>query len=92
MNPETPNPSTGPICRLGGADYLEPLFEAAQLNFDEGHDNDGFQTHLIEIAQAEPKKTHSKLRELLARKEYGHKDLAKWLLEFCKNGEPNGTA
>ena len=81
-----------PICRLGGSDYLEPLFEAAQLSFDEGHDNDGFQTHLIDIAKAEPMRTRLKLKDLVNRKEYAHKDLANWLLEFCKSEGPNGTA
>jgi hypothetical protein len=81
-----------PICRLGGSDYLEPLFEALQLGFDEGHDNDGFQAHVIDIAKTEPKKTRSKLKELMGQKKYAHKDLAKWLLEFCKNKELNGMA
>lgn len=31
-----------PICELGGVDNLEPLLEAAQLNLDDGHDNDSF--------------------------------------------------
>ena len=43
-----------PICQLGGVDYLEPLFEAAQLNLDEGHDNDSFDMSLTELAYAAP--------------------------------------
>ena len=72
-----------PICQLGGSDYLELLFEAAQLGSDEGHDNDGFNTHLIEIASAEPKKCRAKLEELLARADFKHGEAANWLLEFC---------
>jgi len=80
-----------PICHLGGSDYLESLFEAAQLNLDERHDNDGFHSHLLDIAHAEPKKCRSKLNELLAQKDYPHQDYAKWLLSFCECDEPSGT-
>jgi hypothetical protein len=81
-----------PICRLGGADYLETLLEAAQLGFDEGHDNDGFQTHLADIAYTEPKKCRAKLEELLARDELKYHELARWLLEFCETDKSNGMA
>jgi hypothetical protein len=56
----------GPICHLGGADYLEPLLEAAQLGLDEGHDNDGFDVLLTELAETEPEKCRVQLEELLA--------------------------
>ncbi len=72
-----------PISHLGGTDYLEPLLEAAQLGLDEGHDNDGFDAHLIDIASSEPEKCRTKLEELLARDDFKHRELAKWLLEFC---------
>jgi hypothetical protein len=81
-----------PICQLGGADYLETLLEAAQLGFDEGHDNDGFQTHLADIAYTEPKKCRAKLEELLARDEFKYHELARWLLEFCETDKSNGMA
>ena len=66
---------------MGGADYLEPLLEAAQLGLDEGHDNDGFDTLLIDLAYIEPEKCHAKLEELLARDGFKHREAAKWLLE-----------
>ena len=72
-----------PICQLGGIDYLEPLFEAAQLNLDEGHDNDSFDMSLTELAYAEPEKCRTKLEDLLARDGFKHREAAKWLLEFC---------
>src|SRR4026207_2232543 len=50
-----------PICDLGGADYLEPLLEAAQLGLDEGHDNDSFDCHLTGLAETEPEKCRAKL-------------------------------
>src|SRR5688572_6646457 len=76
-----------PICHLGGAAYLEPLFEAAQLNLDEGHDNDGFHTHLTGVAQRERTECRAKLEELVAREGYPHRDAAKWLLEFCEEND-----
>jgi len=81
-----------PICQLGGSDYLEPLLEAAQLGLDEGHDNDGFDTHLTEIAYAEPEKCRAKLEGLLARPDFKHREAAKWLLEFCKTDKHDGVA
>ena len=72
-----------PICHLGGADYLETLLEAAQLGLDEGHDNDGFNFLLTELAETEPEKCRAKLEELLARDGFKHREAAKWLLEFC---------
>jgi hypothetical protein len=81
-----------PICHLGGADYLESLLEAAQLNLDERHDNDGFHTHLIEMARKEPDKCRAKLEQLLARKDFRYPDYARWLLPACRLDKPNGTA
>jgi hypothetical protein len=72
-----------PISHLGGTDYLGPLLEAAQLGLDEGHDNDGFDARLIDIAYSEPEKCRAKLEELLARDDFKHRELANWLLEFC---------
>jgi hypothetical protein len=65
-----------PICRLGGSDYLEQLLDAAQLGLDEGHDNDGFNAHLNEIACVEPERCRTKLEELLARSDFKHREAA----------------
>ena len=73
-----------PICRLGGVDNLEPLLEAAQLNLDEGHDNDSFDMSLTELAYAEPEKCRTKLEDLLARDDFKHHEIARWLLEYCE--------
>lgn len=81
-----------PICQLGGSDYLEILFEAEQLSSDEGYDNDGFNTYLIEIASAEPEKCRAKLEELLARTDFKHDEAARWLLEFCTTDNRHGLA
>lgn len=73
-----------PICQLGGPDYLEPLLEAAHLNLVEGHDNDGFDTHLAEMAYAEPDKCRAQLEQLLARDDFRFREAATRLLEFCR--------
>ena len=65
---------------MGGTDYLEPLLEAAQLGLDEGHDNDGFDCNLTELAKTEPEKCRAKLEELLARDDFKQREAAKWLL------------
>jgi len=78
-----------PICNLGGSDHLEVLFAAAKLGEEEGHDNDGFNTHLIGIASTEPAKCRAKLQELLARDDFKERDKAMWLLEFCEADNSN---
>lgn len=80
------------ICQLGGVDYLEPLLEAAQLNLNDGHDNDSFDLFLTELAYAEPKRCRIKLEALLARVDFKYSEAARWLLEFCKTDEPDGKS
>jgi hypothetical protein len=72
-----------PIGQLGGVDYLELLFEAQSLNSADGHDNDGLNLNLVEIAEREPEKCRAKLEQLIARSDFRHSRAAKWLLEFC---------
>ena len=66
--------------------FAEPI---SQLG---GSDYDGFNTHLIEIAYAEPKKCRAKLEELLARRDFKHHEAARWLLEFCKTDKHDRVA
>jgi hypothetical protein len=73
-----------PISDLGGADYLPELFDALQKNLEEGHDNDGFHHHLMEIAWFEPVKCKQVLLGLLANEDFIHRETAQWLLEFCE--------
>ena len=42
-----------PLAELAGATALPDLFDAYQRGLDEGHDNDGFTTALIELAAAD---------------------------------------
>jgi hypothetical protein len=73
-----------PISDLGGSKYLPELFDALQKNYDEGHDNDGFNHFLTEIAWAEPEACKEKLEQLLANEDFQHREAAEWLLEFCE--------
>jgi len=72
-----------PICDLGGPRYLAELFEAHELNEREGHDNDGFNHFLTEIAWADSEGCRNKLTELMAKPNFRHKEIAQWLLDFC---------
>ena len=72
------------ISELGGSEYLPELFDALQKNYDEGHDNDGFNAYLIEITYSEPKLCKEKLLQLIDSTEFKHKNHAEWLLEFCE--------
>jgi len=73
-----------PICELGGSDYLPELFDALQKNYNEGHDNDGFNFYLTEIASLEPQLCKKKLLELIAAPYFKYKNRAEWLLQFCE--------
>ncbi len=73
-----------PISEYGGSTCLPELFDALQMNYAEGHDNDGFNHFLTEIAWAEPEACRRKLLELLANENFVHREAAEWLLEFCE--------
>jgi hypothetical protein len=73
-----------PISELGGSEYLPELFEALQKNYDEGHDNDGFNAYLTEIAYFEPELCKKKLLKLTDLPDFKYKNYAVWLLEFCE--------
>ena len=73
-----------PISNLGGAQCLPQLFEAADKNTKEGHDNDSFNHFLTEIAWADSEGCEKTLRKMLSAKDYKHKEKAKWLLTFCE--------
>ena len=73
-----------PISDLGGTKYLSDLLDALELNEQEGHDNDGFNHQLIEIAWADPDGCKEKLINLLADPTFRHREVAEWLLTFCE--------
>jgi len=73
-----------PISDLGGTTYLLELFDALELNEQDGHDNDGFNHSLIEIAWSDPEGCQKKLNILLAEPNFRHREVAEWLLTFCE--------
>ena len=73
-----------PISDLGETTYLVDLFEAHELNQKEGYDNDSLNHFLTEIAWSDPQGCKAKLSELLAKKNFRHKEVAEWLLTFCE--------
>lgn len=73
-----------PICELGGTKYLDDLFDALELNKQEGHDNDLFLHFLTELAETDTEGCRQSLMNLLQNPEFKHKEAAEWLLSFCR--------
>ena len=73
-----------PIIRLSGAKALPQLMKAFRKNYDEGHDNDGFETFLVELAESDSERVRVELQKLAptARKE--EMEDINWLLEYCQ--------
>lgn len=70
------------ICQVKGLEYLEEVFEALQLNFNEGHDNDSLCHSLWVLA----KNSSQEMRPILVKminENHEHKEHAEWLLESC---------
>lgn len=72
-----------PLAIVGGPAVLSELFLAFQRGFDEGLDNDGFTTALIELVELHPIKSREKLLELKNSPNRIIQENADWLLEFC---------
>lgn len=75
-----------PLSEIAGAAALPELLQAFQRGFDEGHDNDGFSTALVELAAADPEGVRRVLEDLVAAGDAATQINARWLLEFCDNG------
>jgi len=72
-----------PLSELAGAAALPDLFVAYQRGLEEGHDNDGFSTALIELAVADPAGVRRILEPLVKSSDKTMRENALWLLEFC---------
>ena len=72
-----------PLAIVGGPAALSELFLAFQRGFDEGLDNDGFTTALIELVELHPIKSREKLLELKNSPNRLIQENADWLLGFC---------
>ena len=83
-----------PLAELVGPSVLPELFAAYQRGFDEGHDNDGFTTALIEIPALHAAEARTALERLVVAEDRTMRDHAQWLLTFCEVGSlghPHGA-
>jgi hypothetical protein len=73
-----------PISEIAGHTSLRGLLIAYQRGFDEGEDNDGFTTALVELASADPLGCRGVLKELATSETGALRENSAWLLEFCE--------
>ena len=73
-----------PVTRLGGVKFLRELMTALRKGFEEGHDNDGFQAHLADLAEREPEAVRAALTKMAETAKGEALEDIKWLLEYCK--------
>lgn len=73
-----------PLSELGRTEALPQLLRAYQRGLDEGHDNDGFSTALIDLFEMNQSAAAPVLRELSGAGESGIAETASWLLTFGK--------
>lgn len=73
-----------PIINLAGAHAIPELMTALQKNFEEGHDNDGFQLFLTELAEEDPEGVKAALEQLKHSATKAELENIEWLLEYCQ--------
>jgi len=73
-----------PIIRLSGVKALPQLMKALRRNFEDGHDNDGFATFLMEMAESDSANVRAELQRLAHTASKEEAEDLKWLLEFCR--------
>src|SRR5262249_10736557 len=79
-----------PVSELVGTSALRDLLNAYQRGFDQGLDNDGFTTALIDLVELDPVRAAAELRDL-AQENPSMRENALWLLEFCADSQPEST-
>lgn len=72
-----------PLASIAGPSVLPELFRAYRRGFDEGHDNDGFTTALIELVELHPVDAREKLLDLAKSTDPIFQEYSGWLLGFC---------
>ncbi|MDH5855891.1 HEAT repeat domain-containing protein [Lampropedia aestuarii] len=70
-----------PLTELAGADALPQLLIAFQRGYDEGHDNDGFSTALLQIPALFPE-SKTQVAKLLDTAEGSQREHLIWLMDF----------
>lgn len=73
-----------PAIHLAGAGALPELMAAFRKNFEEGHDNDGFQRLLVDLAEADREGVRIGLQKLARHANKAELEDINWLLEFCQ--------
>ncbi len=73
-----------PLAVLAGPSVVHELLVAYQRGFEEGHDNDGFTTALIEGASLFPADMKAALDSLIVSADEPIRGHARWLIEFCE--------
>jgi HEAT repeat protein len=72
-----------PISELAGLSYVRELLIAYQRGFDDGYDNDGFSTALIDLVEMNPSESKSILQHIAKDENPVLRQNAIWLLGFC---------
>jgi hypothetical protein len=72
-----------PLTELAGVQFLPDLLRAYQRGLDEGYDNDGFTTALIDLAESDPVLVSNALASLASSSDADMRENAQWLLTFC---------
>ena len=72
-----------PLTELAGVEHLPELLRAYQRGLDDGHDNDGFTTALIELAASDPVRVGHALEALTRSGDLSMRENAQWLITFC---------
>lgn len=70
-----------PLTELAGAHVLPQLLIAYQRGYDEGHDNDGFSTALLQIPALFPE-SKIQVTKLLDTAEGSQREHLMWLMDF----------
>ena len=73
-----------PIINLAGSKAIPDLMAALRKNFEEGHDNDGFQAFLADLAESDPRGVRAALEKLAEGATKAELEDINWLLEFCQ--------
>ena len=71
-----------PISELTGPSYMRELLLAYQRGFEQGLDNDGFSTALVDLVEMNPTESRSILQHLASEENPALSQNAAWLLGF----------
>lgn len=72
-----------PIADLGGPGVLPELLCAYERNREDGHDNDSFTIHLIDLVEQNPDESRTVLRRIIDTGDADLRPDAEWLLKYC---------